>query len=161
MAPYGMMPSPGPWQYMAPGIAAYTNGLGNFPGFPITPHAHPPPIPHPLATPSRCAEKHDLPSSDPAEGAFHEPYTSITLFLESLHIDHPKRRLDTFIQHFDALDYYQVDDLDEVTRENLMEKPFYMSKGNAEFFLRQVKKEMERINNINVKNRLKAKRVHF
>jgi hypothetical protein len=158
MAPYGMIPSP--WKYMAPaGTMAYANG--NIPAFPMTPQAHLPPLPHPLATPSHQAEKCNLLSSDPPEGAFYEPYTSITIFLQRLHTDHPKRRLDTFIQHFDALDYYHVDDLGEVTRENLMDEPFYMSKGNAEFFLRQVEKEMKQINDIHAKDRLNAKRAHF
>ena len=152
MTPYGITP---PWPYMAPaGTAAYANG---------THQAYPPPLPYPLATPSKShrAGKHNLPSSDPLEDAFDEPYTSITVFLEKLHVDHPKRRLDGFIHHFDALDYYQVDDLGEVTRENLMDMPFHMSKGNAEFFLRHVEKEMKRINVIRAKDRLKAKRTHF
>jgi hypothetical protein len=135
-APAMFMPSP--YMFPAPWFPPpYGNPQG---GFPATPHF----------TPSRHShvEKHDLPSSDPPEDAFLEPYPEISVFFNRLATDNPRRKLANFIEIFENHDYYTVDDIANLTLERFTADPFNMTPGNAEFLLKEIGKEMKRINQI-------------
>ena len=114
----------------------YSNPHGGFPATPHSPPRH-----------SR-ADKHDLPSSDPPEDGFLEPYPEIKTFLSWLATDNPRRKLTSFIETFENHDYYTVDDIANVTLERLTGDPFNMTPGNAEFLLKEIGREMKRINQI-------------
>ncbi len=129
---------PSPW-FTPPALPSFPYGHPQS-GFPATLHTT-------LGAPSR-AEKHDLPSSDPPEGAFLEPYPEIDTFLNRLAVANPKRKLATYIELFETHDYYNVDDIANITLERLTTDPFNMTHGNAEFLLKEVVKEMKRVNQL-------------
>jgi hypothetical protein len=140
-APAMFMPSP--YMFPAPWFPPpYGNPQGGFPG-PATPHFTPP---------SR-AEKHNLPSSDPPDDGFLEPYPEISAFLNRLATSNPRRKLADFIEIFENHDYYTVDDIANIALERLTADPFNMTPGNAEFLLREIGKEMKRINQMRKRRR--------
>ena len=132
MPPPGYMP---PW--FAPPAFPYA-------GFPVTPQI--------TSAGSSRAEKHDLPSSDPPDEAFLEPYPEIDSFLNRLVVTNPKRKLSSYIELFENHDYYNVDDIANITLERLTAAPFHMTPGNAEFLLKEIGKEMKRISQIRKKD---------
>ena len=140
-----------PW-FMPPG----SYGNVNY-GTPNPPPSYPLPA---LETPTPQSRKHEreLPSSDPPDSVFAEPYPEIENFLKSLAADHPKRKLEEYIATFDSHDYYHVDELIGISKEYLTGPAFGMSAGNAEFVLREAAREVQRIDKIRVKDRKRTRK---
>jgi len=142
LTPTMMMPPymfPSPW-YAQPSIP-YANPPA---GFPMMPQIAPGGL--------FRAEKHDLPSSDPPDEASLEPYPEIDAFLDRIEINNPKRKLTNYKDLFEFHDYYNVDDIADITLERLTANPFNMTHGNAEFLLKEIRKEMKRVNQIRKKD---------
>jgi hypothetical protein len=142
---------PPPYMFPSPWFAPPSIPYSNFPqgGLPATPTPQ-----HfaPATSPLSRAEKHDLPSSDPPEDAFLEPYPEIGGFLTGLAIANPKRKLTKYVDLFEQHDYYNVDDLANITLERLTVDPFNMTAGNAEFLLKSIGKEIMRVIQIRKKD---------
>jgi hypothetical protein len=85
-----------------------------------------------------------MPSSDPPQ---HERlhYPPISEFLDKLDIEHPRRTLPMYAAKFEALDFYDIDELASLTEDRLTSTELGMSIGNARFLLREVKDEMKRV----------------
>lgn len=133
-----------PYMFPSPWFAQPSIPYGNPPGFPMMPQMAPGGL--------FRAEKHDLPSSDPPDEAFLEPYPEINTFLDNMEMNNPKRKLTNYKEIFENHDYYNVDDIADITLERLTATPFNMTHGNAEFLLKEIGKEMKRVNQIRKKD---------
>jgi hypothetical protein len=108
-------------------------------------------------TPQKCGctveDNGSMPSSDPPE-ATSSWYSSVADFLAMLQLYHPKRNLEHYAVTFDKSDYYAVDDLKDLSEQQLMDR-FAMSSGNASFLLREVNNEMKHTDRLTKHRRYK------
>jgi hypothetical protein len=98
----------------------------------------------PLTPPKcRCAVKDDgnMLSSDLPE-AMSSQYSSVVDFLVKLQLCHPKLNLKRYAAILDESDYYAVDDLKDLSEQQLMDR-FKMTLGNASFLLKEVTNEIK------------------
>jgi hypothetical protein len=82
-----------------------------------------------------------IPSSPPDTDVVLE-YPVITEFLARLDIVHPQRGLSIYAATFEAVDFYNIDELSTLSEERLTTPEFKMSLGNARFLLKEIKAEM-------------------
>jgi hypothetical protein len=92
----------------------------------------------------RCAVEDDgnMLSSDLPK-AMSSQYSSVADFLARLQLCHPKRNLERYAAILDESDYYAVDDLKDLSEQQLMDR-FEMTLGNASFLLKEVTNEIKR-----------------
>ena len=88
-----------------------------------------------------------MPSSDPQESHGHDenPYPGITEFLRCLDEKHVQCRLSRHFNTFEGKDFYNIDELVNISVERLSAIEFGLSAGNAQFFLDAIHKEMKHI----------------
>ena len=88
-----------------------------------------------------------MPSSDPPESHSHNknPYPGITEFLRCLDEKHVQRGLSHHFNTFEGKDFYNSDELANISVERLSAIEFGLSAGNAQFFLDAIHKEMKHI----------------
>lgn len=98
-----------------------------------------------VTVPLPAARDEVAPSSDaPDELGGVNPYVSIGVFLEILDDKQPQRKLTTYAECFAMSDYYHIDEIAEMTKEDLMAlREIGMTSGNATFLLRQGKRKTE------------------
>ncbi|KAJ7315173.1 hypothetical protein DFH08DRAFT_715892 [Mycena albidolilacea] len=130
MNPYGFMP---PWGMHFPGN----------PTTPITPTPVPQPRSSPAPGPSKLAAA--FASSDPPDMGMVNPYPEITDFLHELDGYQPKRHLLDYIDKFNDLDFYNIDEIGNLKTPQVLVDTAGISLGNATYILTQVKAEMKRV----------------
>ena len=134
MAPFNFMMSP----WMMPPFGGYPQIPNN--------HLYPPPN-SPLSRRQSRHPQDDFPSSDPPDEGPESPYPSITDFLRKLDQKQPQRSLSRHFNIFEDKDFYNINELVNISAERLSEE-FGFTSGNAAFFLDAVSKEMKRINHL-------------
>ncbi|KAJ7194964.1 hypothetical protein GGX14DRAFT_575965 [Mycena pura] len=116
------------------------------------PHALPPiaTVPHvdasadtPRASGSRLPA--DVLSSDPPDMGALNPYPDISIFLRELDGREPRRKLLDYISVFDALDFYNIDEIQNLGTADELVRVAQITEGNAKYIMAQVKNEMKRI----------------
>jgi hypothetical protein len=144
MAPAGMM-SPynfmlPPWMMPQPMMPPHTFGYSPTNSF------YPPPR-SPLSG-HRSRHRDEMPSSDPPDShreIDENPYPGITEFLRRLDEKHVQRGLSRHFNTFEGKDFYNIDELANISVERLSAIEFGLSAGNAQFFLDAIHKEMKQI----------------
>ncbi|KAJ7135462.1 hypothetical protein C8R43DRAFT_955982 [Mycena crocata] len=128
MNPYGFMP----WDY-----------LGMAPPFAATPMTPATPTPAPASGPLSSKMTLMFPSSDPPEMGALNPYPEITSFLMDLDGYQPRRRLFQYVQTFEDLNLYNIDELVRLkTPEELVSVAGH-SLENAIYVMQQARDEMK------------------
>jgi hypothetical protein len=74
-------------------------------------------------------------------------YSSVADFLAKLHLCHPKCNLECYAVILDESDYYAVDDLKDLSKQQLIDR-FEMSSGNVSFLLREVNNKIKCTNKL-------------
>lgn len=93
-------------------------------------------------------------SSDPADLGAPNPYSTISSFLQTLHEKQPMRDLTSFAERFTFADYYHIDEIADMSKEELTDKyEIGMTSGNATFLLKAIKDEMKRVDKANGKRK--------
>lgn len=152
-APAPATPAPG----MAPGMMAPLN-------FMMSPWMMPPfgyPQPnnpfYPPRSPLSCRphrSQDEMPSSDQPDEELENPYPSITEFLQQLDERHAQRGLSRHFNVFEEKDFYNINEVANITSERLSSEEFGFTSGNAQFFLDAIRKEMKRIDRVVRKGKL-------
>jgi hypothetical protein len=119
--PYAFM-TPPPWM-IHPGM----------PSYPTTP------------TPHSAHGNSGLLSSDPPDDSGANPYPEIRPFLEKLDQRHPRRSLLLHAYQFEQKDFYNIDEIVNLSMECLTATEFGLSFGNAQFLVNAAKAEIKRI----------------
>jgi hypothetical protein len=135
--PYMGMP---PYGYMPWGVHG---GPPPFPGTPDTPTPAPRLSHAPQASTSTSAPA--FLSSNPPDMGAPNPYTEISEFITQLHEYHPKHRLLDYIDRFEDLDYYNINEIAKLGTANSLAGLVGITHGNVAFLLQKVKDEMKRI----------------
>ncbi|KAH7910155.1 hypothetical protein BJ138DRAFT_1009461, partial [Hygrophoropsis aurantiaca] len=136
--PHALLP---PFQWPPPFM-----GAGNMYG---VPPAAMPIVPAPTRTPDRRAAF----SSSPPDRGDATAYPSVDDFLTILHIRHPRRGLNAYVDTFNKADFYDIDELVDLSEEQLSGPEFLLSAGNARFLLKEVKAEMRKVDQATRKKR--------
>jgi hypothetical protein len=137
------MPFMGVPPYFMPWAMPGGHGNMSFPGTPDTPTPGPRPSHASHASTSTSAPV--LPSSDPPEIGAVNPYTEISEFIKQLHEYHPKRHLLDYVDRFEDLDYYNIDEIAKLGSADSLANLVGITHGNAAFLLQKIKDEMKRI----------------
>ncbi|KAL0563995.1 hypothetical protein V5O48_018061 [Marasmius crinis-equi] len=72
-------------------------------------------------------------------------YPSITSFIDQLHATHPHRNLDLYADSFGRHDLYNIDEIVDMTIEDLTSERFGLTFGNAKFLLNKTRNQVARI----------------
>ncbi|KAF8815752.1 hypothetical protein BYT27DRAFT_7224817 [Phlegmacium glaucopus] len=102
----------------------------------------------PLKSPSHHRSHYlqdEIPSSDPPDESLENPYPSITSFLQQLNQKHAQCGLSRHFNIFEEKDFYNINEVTNITAERLSLEEFSFTAGNAQFFLDAVHKEMKHI----------------
>jgi hypothetical protein len=108
-------------------------------------------------TPARPSTPEPVPSSDPPDVTSNNPYPLISDFITQLQLQHPLRMLTDSIFTFTSNDYFYIDEVIALTKEELMGPEFKLSGGNAKFILGQVDDETRRIEHVTGRRRRRAR----
>jgi len=85
------------------------------------------------------------PSSDPPDDAAQSIYPRITNFVDSLAQKHPERNIEGLGMFFSVNDYLYIDEILDLTKDEVMGLGFGITVGKAKFILKQVDDEMRRV----------------
>ncbi|KAJ7834126.1 hypothetical protein B0H14DRAFT_3709689 [Mycena olivaceomarginata] len=135
----GLAPStsapPGPFPSFAPYLAMNPMNLYGF----MPPWGMPFPAPGPLKLAAA------FPSSDPPDMGMVNPYPEIIDFFHELDSYQPKQHLLDYIDKFNDLDFYNIDEIGNLKTPQALVDTAGISLGNATYILTQVKAEMKRV----------------
>ncbi|KIJ10237.1 hypothetical protein PAXINDRAFT_157675 [Paxillus involutus ATCC 200175] len=130
------------------------------PGIPLSPYTYPfPPgygwlmMPQPhwgmqvpsQQTPSSERRRRNETPSSPPDFDIMLDYPTIAGFLEKLNAAYPQHGLPIYAARFEAVDFYNINELASLSEERLTTMEFGMSLGNARFLLKEVKGEMRKV----------------
>ncbi|KAJ7920123.1 hypothetical protein B0H13DRAFT_2319771 [Mycena leptocephala] len=86
-----------------------------------------------------------IPSSDPPDMSALNPYPEISDFLHQLDGYEPRRNLLDYIPTFNALDYYNIDEVHRLGTAEELVRVAKITHGNATYLMAQVKNEIKRV----------------
>ncbi|KAJ7438981.1 hypothetical protein FB451DRAFT_1378089 [Mycena latifolia] len=98
-----------------------------------------------LPSSSSHASTSALPSSDPHDMDAANPYPEIAAFIATLSLLHSRRNLAQYLDRFDELDFYNIDEISKLGTAEELTRLVGMTAGNAAFLLAQVKTKMRRV----------------
>jgi hypothetical protein len=82
------------------------------------------------------------PSNDPPDNTAQSIYPQITNFMDSLTEKHPERNIEGLGTSFSVDDYLYINEILDLTKDEVMGLGFGITAGKAKFILKQVDDEM-------------------
>lgn len=83
-------------------------------------------------------------SSDPPDEIVTSQYDTVRNFLTTLHVGVPHHNLNNFIEVFKSQDYWNIDEILQLSESVLTSPPFQLTLGNAGFLLAQIRNQVKR-----------------
>lgn len=107
-------------------------------------YPYPPPFQQPPSVPSTSETPNPAqPPSSPTKTDYDVLYPSIRWFLEDLQLKDPRRHYEQHCDDFDALNYYNIDEVITLGKSGLTDT-IKMTPGNADYLLKAVRVEIKK-----------------